>query len=373
MIQAVRVVNPFGDDPLDLVLTKSHIDEGIYIKSITGIGPEGSTINTTALAMEDGGVFNSARSDNRNIVIELGFYESEKLHNSIEDSRQKTYKYFPKKKQIQLVFYTDNRTSFITGYVESNTPDIFSKEEATQISIICPDPNFYSMKPTAARFGGITEKFEFPFANDTVGSDLTFVGGIADNKQVILSDHSSITGEPGIQYFERTSDPELFDEWAYMNDLIRWVKVAEGTRIHDASLIMGEISQGSIHQINYNGDEDASVVMTIHFIGPATNIAIQNVDTNEMIYFNTDRIAEIIGSPIESGDDIILNTTPSSKSVVFRRYGIDYDILNAVDKEYLYNCWFKLHKGINQFTFIADTGFDNVKIRIDSYTAFNGI
>lgn len=373
MIYAVRVINPFGDDPLDLVLTKSHIDEGIYIKSITGIGPESATINTTALAMEDGGVFNSARSDNRNIVLELGFYESEKLHNSIEDSRQKTYKYFPKKKQVQLVFYTDNRTSFITGYVESNTPDIFSKEESTQISIICPDPNFYSMKQTTARFGGVTGQFEFPFSHDVVGKDTEFIGGIAAESQEILSDHLSISGEPGKQYFERTSEEEVFNEWVFLDNTYGWYQTNDYIRLRNAEIVMGEISQGSIHQVMYKGESDAPAIITFHFLGEATNIALQNVDTGEMIYFDTDRIATIVGSGIISGDDIVLNTTPSSKSVVFRRYGVDYDILSAVDKDYLYNCWFKLHKGINQFTFLANTGFDNIKITIESYTAFDGI
>lgn len=373
MIKSIRVINSFGDDPLDLVLTSSHIDEGIYVKSITGIGPETSNINTTPYATEDGGVFNSARSEDRNIVLTLGFYESEKLHNTIEDSRQKTYKYFPKKKQITLIFYTDNRTSFINGYVESNTPDIFSDAETTQISVICPDPNFYSMKQTASHFGGITGEFEFPFAHDTVGEEVGFIGGIAEKSQAIVADHMSVSGETGKQYFERVGDYNVFAEWIYLNDVLGWYQTNNYLLLFDDEMILSEISQGSIHNVIYNGEADAPITLTLHFLGEATNITFQNFETDETIKFDTDRLTAIIGSEITAGDDIILNTAPSAKSVTFRRNGTDYDILGAIDKDYLYNCWFKLHKGANQFMFIADTGFDNIKVTIEAYTAFDGI
>lgn len=373
MIKSIRVINSFGDDPLDLVLTSSHIDEGIYVKSITGIGPETSNINTTPYATEDGGVFNSARSEDRNIVLTLGFYESEKLQNTIEDSRQKTYKYFPKKKQITLIFYTDNRTSFINGYVESNTPDIFSDAETTQISVICPDPNFYSVRQTTSRFGGVTGYFEFPFSHDVVGQEVEQIGGIAPTKQEIVSDHMSITGEAGIQYFERTSEDNIFNEWVYLDDVLGWYQTNDYVRLNNATLILGEISQGSVHQVNYKGEADAPCTITFHFLGEATNITFQNVETGEIIKFDTSKIAQIVGSSIISGDDIVLTTSPSAKGVVFERNGVQYDILSAIDKNYLYNCWFKLHKGINQFTFIADSGFDNIKITIESYTAFDGV
>lgn len=380
MIKALRVVNPYGDDPLDLILTSSHEDEGIYIKSITGIGPESANINTTALAMEDGGVFNSARADNRNIVIDLGFYESTKLHNSIEDSRQKTYKYFPKKKKITLQFITDNRESFITGYVESNTPDIFSDKESTQISIICPDPNFYSLKESQKHMGGVQELFEFPFENRLPEEGLTIVGGIPTNKQKVVSNHLSVTGEVGVTYYELTSTENYYNEWMYVGGLTGWYEVAENKLVRSASLIMGEISQGNIREIKYEGDNDVGVTMDIHFTGSASGIRIQhlekvnNIDVAiEDIEIVTSRIEESLGLTIDNGDDIIINTRPSDKSIKFVKDGNTYDILNLIDKEYLYTCWFKLKKGINRYMFNAETGFDNVKITINSYVAYDGV
>lgn len=372
MIKSIRVVNP-SKEMLDLDLETSHIDTGIYIKSITGIGPEKASINTTALAMEDGGVFNSARADVRNIVLTLGFYESPTLHNSIEDSRHLTYKFFPKKKQITLEFYTDNRDSFIQGYVESNEPDIFSKEESTQISIICPDPNFYDIDEFNTKFGGINALFEFPFESDTVGNVLSFIGGM-DPDDVIFSetDPPIETGSKlGQTCYCRTSDPRIFNEYIWSG--IRWYLIHEGLYINTADLIIANITEGVINQVLYDGDADTGVLLTVHFVDRATNIIVSNVDYNEQIKFDTDKIESIIGSEIISGDDIILDTRPGQKSCIFRRSGNSTDIFNAIGREYFDKCWFKLRKGINPFVFRAETGFENVKIDIEAYRAYDGV
>ena len=84
----------------------------------------------------DGSIFASARATERNIVLTLILLPIP----SIESVRQKTYSFFPIKKAVTLLVETDNRLVETTGYVESNEPNIFSQQESTQISIICPDP-----------------------------------------------------------------------------------------------------------------------------------------------------------------------------------------------------------------------------------------
>lgn len=376
MIKSVTVQNPFvGDDPLVLNLPSSHEEHGIYIKSITGIGPDKATINTTSLAMEDGGIFNSAKSDIRNIVITLGFYESSILHNSIEDSRHLTYKYFPKKKDITLIFETDNRSLYINGWVESNEPDIFSKDENTQISIICPDPNFYSIYPSSSKIGGIDGLFEFIYENNSVGNELSIVGGMSKEDQQIVSDHNSISGKEGVIYYEKTSQEDLYNEWVYAGFYYGWYLISENKRLYNAETIISEINEGGIHDIYYNGDEDVGVVITIHFKGEASNIVISNVDTDEILHINTSIIYEMIPqiNDIESGDDIVITTIPGSKSIEFVRGKDRWSILNAMDKNDFDNAWFKLHKGLNRFMFTAESGFENIKMIIDNNIAYNGI
>lgn len=187
MIKTVIVNNYLGDE-LVLSLTGSHEEHGLYIKSITGIGPGKATINTTDLASDDGGIYNSARAEIRNIVITLGMYQSTIHRNSIEDARQLTYQYFPLKKSVLLTFITDNRALYIEGYVESNDPDIFSEEESTQISIICPDPNFYNaLGADPTPFGSVDDLFEFP------GDEKYHIGDVIeeDSASYLIGDTTS--------------------------------------------------------------------------------------------------------------------------------------------------------------------------------------
>lgn len=162
MLKSVTVTNPKGES-LTLTLTKPE-ESGLAITNITGLGPVKADINITPVAGMDGGIFNSAKRETRNIVIELAMLFSPQ----IEDARQRTYRYFPVKKYVNLTFETDNRIAETVGYVESNEPSIFNKLEFTQISIICPDPLFYEQRTENTVFSGILPLFEFPFVDDSL-------------------------------------------------------------------------------------------------------------------------------------------------------------------------------------------------------------
>ena len=139
MLNSVTVTNQNGES-LTMKLRNPE-ESGFLITSISGLGPPTASINVTDLASVDGGYFNSARTQNRNIVFNIRFFSENS--SDIEGIRQKTYKYFPIKKRVRLVFESDNRVGEIYGYVEKNEPNIFSKETDCQISIICPFPYFY--------------------------------------------------------------------------------------------------------------------------------------------------------------------------------------------------------------------------------------
>ena len=165
MIKSITVTNYLGDS-IKLDLARPELS-GFAVTSITGLGPGKATINTSEITTTDGGLFNSARLPVRNIVISLRYM----WWNSIEDSRQRSYKYFPIKKQVSLLIETDNRIVETSGYVESNDPTIFSKESGSDISIICPDPFFYSGGTVTTKFDGVESQFEFPFENDDQSSN----------------------------------------------------------------------------------------------------------------------------------------------------------------------------------------------------------
>ena len=123
------------------------------------------------------------RLDKRNIVMNLIFLQSP--IETIEDIRQKSYKYFPIKKKIYITIETDNHISETEGYVESNEPDIFSDMEGTSISIICPNPFFYSKKLNETIFSGVESAFEFPFENNSITEPLLELGFIQNKTEQI--------------------------------------------------------------------------------------------------------------------------------------------------------------------------------------------
>ena len=307
MIYSFAITNYLGDR-VKLELGKPEVS-GFLIKSVTGLGPVKANVNTTEVVTNDGSMFNSARLSQRNIVFQLAFVDTV-YGETIEDIRQKSYKYFPAKKSVEIVIETDNRYVKIKGYVESNEPDIFSSQEGTQISIICPDPYFYSAGEdgnNVTDFYTIDPMFEFPFSNES---------------------------------------------------------------LTDPLLIFGEIQIKTEGVITYYGDSEIGVVIYIHAIGPATNINIYNTETREVMMINTTKLEKLTGKGLVASDDIIINTTKGEKSITLIREGASYNILNCLDKN---TDWFTLSKGDNIFAFTAETGVTNLQFRIENQVIYEGV
>lgn len=307
MIYSIVVTNYLGDR-IKLELGKPDVS-GFLIKSITGLGPAKANVNTTEVSTNDGSLFNSARLSQRNIVLDMVFINTV-YGESIEDLRQKSYKYFPLKKSVELTIETDNRYVKTTGYVESNEPNIFSSQEGTQISIICPDPYFYSAGEdgnNVTNFYSIDPMFEFPFSNESLDEPL---------------------------------------------------------------LVFGEIQIKTEGVITYHGDSEIGVMIYIHAIGPATNINIYNTETREVMRINTEKISSLTGKGIVASDDIVINTAKGEKSITLIREGVSYNILNCLDKN---TDWFTLAKGDNIFAFTADSGDTNLQFRIENKVIYEGV
>lgn len=307
MIYSIVVTNYLGDR-IKLELGKPEVS-GFLIKSITGLGPAKANVNTTEVSTNDGSLFNSARLSQRNIVLDMVFINTV-YGESIEDLRQKSYKYFPLKKNVELTIETDNRYVKTTGYVESNEPNIFSSQEGTQISVICPDPYFYSAGEdgnNVTNFYSIDPMFEFPFSNESLDEPL---------------------------------------------------------------LVFGEIQIKTEGVITYHGDSEIGVMIYIHAIGPATNINIYNTETREVMRINTEKISSLTGKGIVASDDIVINTAKGEKSITLIREGVSYNILNCLDKN---TDWFTLAKGDNIFAFTADSGVTNLQFRVENKVIYEGV
>lgn len=306
MLKAVTVTNYLGNSlKLELMNPASS---GFAIRKIDGLGPAKAGINVTDVSTNDGSLFNSARLEKRNIVLDLVFQSYGGV--SIEELRLKTYKYFPIKKKVTLLFETDNRTASIEGYVETNEPDIFSELEACSISIICPDPYFYSAGPDGEHttvFSGLVYEFEFPFENNSTS-----------------------------------------------------LKLIE----------MGTITNLTEQTVYYDGDADTGVTLVLHSLGQVDNPTIYNVQTREQMRIDTTKLATLTGYGIIAGDEITIVTVKGSKSITLLRNGITTNILNTLDKD---ADWFQLSKGDNIFTYDADYGSANLQFKVINKVIFEGV
>lgn len=277
-----------------------------FQSQISGLGPSKADINTTEISTNDGSLYNSARVNSRNIVMSLKLM----FNPQIEDTRHDSYKYFPIKKKVTLLIETDNRICETYGYVESNEPDIFSSDETTQISIVCPDPYFYSAGPDGTNttiFYGVEPLFEFAFSNESLTESL---------------------------------------------------------------IEFGEIKNETEQTVYYSGDAEIGVVITIHAIGNVRNITIYNTGTREVMRIDTDKLKQLTGSGMVAGDEIIISTIKGDKSITLLRNGIYTNILNCLDKD---SDWFQLSKGDNIFAYVVEEGTTNVQFKIENRTAFEGV
>lgn len=307
MVKTFTITNYLGDS-IKLEMGRPE-KSGFLVKSVSGLGPSKANIITTEVSTNDGSLFNSARLNQRNIVFEFIFVETINGE-SIEDVRQKSYKYFPLKKNLDLLIETDNRIVKTTGYVESNEPNIFSSQEGSQISIICPDPHFYSAGPDGNNttvFYGVESVFEFPFSNES---------------------------------------------------------------LTDPLIVFGNIQLKTENVITYKGDTEIGVTIHIHAIGEVENITIYNTGTREIMRIDTTKLESLTGSGIVEGDDIIIKTQKGDKSITLIREGKSINILNCLGKE---TDWFTLAKGDNIFAFTAESGTTNLQFWIENKVIYEGV
>jgi hypothetical protein len=263
MIKSVSVINPNGEE---LVMElRSPEKSGFFIQSIEGLGPSKSNVNLSQSLWSDGALFNSARNESRNLVFRLGFMESPT--ETIEDIRLRSYRFFPNKKPITIDIVTDNRTARTVGYVETNEPDIFSKEQTTQISLICPDSYFYGKEYIETVFSGVVSGFEFPFENPSLTLPLTEFGSIFINTQA---------------------------------------------------------------NAFYDGDISTGVIILISFTGAVTNPTINNITNGQSMAFDSTKLTTLTGYNFKAGDLLIVSTIRGSKSITLVRSGLSYNVLNIM-------------------------------------------
>lgn len=171
----VTIENKYGEQ-LDLTGNNDYI-----LLSVSGLTPPTATINTTVIQTMDGAAFNSSRLNTRNIVLTI------LPQCSVEKNRINLYKYIKSKQYIKLYLKNARRNVWIDGYIESVDGDLYEQPQQIQVSIICPDPMFKTVKETYYNFSNVVDLFKFPFAIDETGvpisevSDYQFINVVNDS------------------------------------------------------------------------------------------------------------------------------------------------------------------------------------------------
>lgn len=279
---------------------------GIAVTGASGLGPAEGTINTVNFATSDGALFNSSRIKSRDIELNLKF-----LGSDIEEVRHRLLRYFRVKHPITLDFITDYRHTYITGHVEKNEIDIFSNSEGADLTIVCPNPFFKLRDPVkgknSVRFTTSTPSFEFEFQDPNSDSP---------------------------------------------------------------TLIFGEMTSTGETVVVYEGDADASTIVDIQFLGPASGVKLYNTTTQTRINIDTNEISRLLGSTIRAGDRLSISSGVGDKYVKAYRDGNVYNALSALDKD---SDWIFLTPGDNLITVRADTGIDNVSAVISFENLYESI
>lgn len=140
-------------------VTELTHNRGRYaVVGIDGLTRPPTNINTAVAGGIDGSFFNSARVEQRNLVISVV------LRGDIEANRQALYSIFPLKSICTIYFENKNRSVKIDGYVETLEADLFSMQERAQVSIICPRPYFENANAIIDELSTTVKLFQFPFS-----------------------------------------------------------------------------------------------------------------------------------------------------------------------------------------------------------------
>lgn len=214
MLVGFTITNPSGET-FDFPLADPE-QTGVCATDVTGLGPPTTSFVFQTIYVNDGALFNNARSEKRNIVFML-----EMVGDDIPGARRRVYRAFPIKREVTIQIETQHQVYEIKGYVESVTPTIFSKNETVQVSVLCPQP--FLTVPGRWEYGTAFEDatggFEFPFSNPRDETTLEF--GTRNKTSSMFFDyhgevvcgirlHLPLMGQPGVvSVFNHTMDTML--------------------------------------------------------------------------------------------------------------------------------------------------------------------
>lgn len=396
MIKTVSVVNQFGDE-----ISTNFVGayEAPYvITKIEGHGPVGASINLTQFATNDGAMYNSARVGER--VLSLTLAVVAQPGKTIEHARRWIYKTYAVKNRVTMVFTTDIGTYVMTGYVEKCEPDIFDKITKVKITIVCPDPYFYSPVKKVTSISSVKGGFEFPFADNATEINNEVLFSIGENglrysvndpnidATWVKSDKTGLNryGQDMSRMVEKIVPQagmryEIDDDWrtTYLNSMIDdmtssavsigvmseldrelggtayflYVNNQKSDVVNWAShaLKFGEIQSSAKLDMEYNGSFDNGIIIRSKLYGKLVDIPrirySDSVNSTSYLEIDMGGVKNKIGEDFEKGDYIEVGTKNGNKYVRIWHKNHWTSCLNAVGTN---PYWPRIQQGRNTIT-----------------------
>lgn len=181
MFYTIYLENEAGQQ-IDLSKTANEF----MFSKIEGLNPPAGTISTSTYAGMDGSYLNNAFIEKRNVVISFQMRGID-----IEKRRHLLYRVVKPSRYIKVYYKTAGIDVYTEGYVETCEISNFDALTSGQISIICPDPYWYSTSAVYAYYSQVTGAFHFPFPE----SDAPFPLGIySTTDNIIIQNDGDETG-----------------------------------------------------------------------------------------------------------------------------------------------------------------------------------
>lgn len=159
----LKIENRFGDI-LELTHNKNYV-----VSDIGGLNPPKARINLSDIAGMNGALFNSAKAETRNIVLTV------LPQAPVEQNRLALYRFAQVAQWCKIYYSNGSLDVQIEGYVEAVEGSLFSKAQTLQISIICPQPYFESLREIYNDISSLISTFEFPFAIESDGIEFSYI------------------------------------------------------------------------------------------------------------------------------------------------------------------------------------------------------
>ena len=219
------------------------------ISSIDGLGPIDATVNTTRNAGEDGTTFNSAYTNERQIILTLA------INNPAEMNRINLYTYFVTKEYVKLYYKNSTYDVWIEGYVSEFDVQYFEMKQIAQITILCPQPYWQNAKSQSQKLDPDVALFEFPFSIDSNGipfseakyNNVTSVfnkGNVETGCIITVNPYGTITGFT-------VQNENTFETFTVNYTVNAGEKVIINTNVGEKSVTLESETRGNINLIGY--------------------------------------------------------------------------------------------------------------------------